>query len=386
MELGSRALFPDLGAFAYLNHAAIAPPSTLVRDAVGAWLHRYAVEGVSAFPAANEQRASLKHKLSRIVGCQPEDLAMTSGTSQGLIDIATCLRLEGRGVLGFQGEFPANVTPWQRVAEVTLLPQEGLDDAALLDGLDAALDAGGIGLVAVSAVQFSTGRVMPLAAIAERAHAAGALVCVDAIQALGVMPFDATALGVDFVAGGAHKWLMGAEGTGFLYARPEALDRLEPRIASWLSHEQPLGFLLEGHGHLDYERPIRRSIDFLEGHSQNVLGSVALEAAIDPLLALGIDAIQEHVRAYDARLEEGLVERGFTSLRAPDSASGTLSLQTPAGVDVIALGHALSRLGVSVSTPDGKLRCSPHWPNALDEVPRVLEAFDTALAQVHDES
>lgn len=385
MTLGSRALFPDLAAFAYLNHAAISPPSTRVCDAVASWLTRYAVAGVGAFPAAMEQRASLKAKLSTLLGCGPQDLAMTSGTSQGLIDVASCLPLrKGDRIVCFTSEFPANVTPWRQAIDaaegaLTFVPQEGESDEAVLEGLEQALKPGGVQLVAVSAVQFSTGRVMPLAEITKLAQEHGALVCVDAIQALGVMPFDVAELGVDFVAGGGHKWLMGVEGSGFLYARPDVLDRLEPRVASWLSHEEPLGFLLEGPGHLDYDRPIRHSIDFLEGHSQNVLGAVALEAALDLLLELGIDTIQAHVRGYNDALEDGLVGRGFTSLRAPGCQSGTLAVEPPPDVDVIELAHALSEHGVSVSTPDGKLRCSPHWPNDLAEVPRVLEVFDAVL-------
>jgi len=384
-RLGSRDLFPDLAPFAYLNHAAISPPSDPVRQAVSTWLQRYAAVGVGAYAGAAEQRASLKCKLAGLIGCEPSDLALTSATSHGIIDLAAALRFRPADtVLCYTGEFPANVTPWQQAAQaagasVRFLPQEGLSDDAVLTGLEAELSRAPIRLIAVSAVQFSTGRAMPLAAITQLAHAHGALVCVDGIQGIGVMPIDLSALGVDFVASGAHKWLMGLEGVGFVYIRPDRLPELDPTPTSWLSHEDPLGFLLEGPGKLRYDRPIRKSADFLEGHSGNAIGCAALEAAIDLLLAIGVPRIQAHVRAYNDAMEAGLVDRSFTSLRPADSPTGTLSLLPPEGIEVVPLAHQLAELGVSLSTPDGKLRISPHWPNALDEVPRVLQIVDGVL-------
>ena len=382
--LGSRALFPHLEARAYLNHASVSPPSTLVREAIDATLQTYAERGVGAFMPAVEQRRRLKGKLAGLLGCAAEDLAFTGSTNRGLIDLSICLPFSrGDRILGFDKEFPANITPWQRAAAATgatleLLPQEGLDDDAVLEHLERALSAGNVRLVAVSAVQYSTGRAMPLAAITQRAHAHGALVAVDGIQAVGVAPIDVTALGIDFLSGGAHKWLMGLEGAGYVYAAPHAVGQLQPRTAGWLSYENPVDFLLQGAGRLDYDKPIRSTIDFFEGHSSNTLGFAALEASIDAILHLGIDAIHAHVDDYNDALEDGLVGRGFRSLRTP-ARSGTLSVRAPDGVDPIALNTALGARGISASAPDGILRFSPHWPNHVDEVPLVLHAVDAAL-------
>ena len=384
--LGSRSLFPDLEPFSYLNHAAIAPPSQPVLEAMNGWLRRYAAVGVGVFPEIVEQRESLKQKLGVLIGCAAERLALTSATSHGLIQIASCLKLEPEDVIVcFEGEFPANVTPWQqgakaRGASVRMLPQEGLSDEEVLAGLRGLLETTKVRLVAVSLVQFSTGRVMPVAAICKLAHAYGARVCVDGIQGIGVMPVDVAELQVDFLCSGAHKWLMGLEGVGFVYIRPGAEHELEPRQASWLSHENALSFLFEGAGELRYDRPFLKGAGFLEAHSGNAIGCVALEAAVDLLLELGVPQIQAHVRLYNDRLEAGLIERGFLSLRAVGSGSGTLSMQTPAGVDVLELGRRLGEGGVSVSTPDGKLRMSPHWPNPLSEVPRVLALVDALVS------
>ena len=154
-----------------------------------------------------------------------------------------------------------------------------------------------------------------------------------------------------------------------------------PRIAGWLSHEQGLRFLFEGEGHLRYDRPIRRRADWLEIGAQNAVGFAALEASVDILLELGTPQIHHHIQAWLDQLEPGLLERGFTSLRAadPQARSGILSVRAPEGRDLLALSRSLNQQGIAITTPDGKLRFSPHWPNSPSEVERVLDAVDASL-------
>ncbi|NCG21437.1 MAG: aminotransferase class V-fold PLP-dependent enzyme [Rhodobacterales bacterium] len=380
--LGSRALFPDLEARAYLNHAAVSPPSQPVQAAVAQWMSHYGRLGLGAVHGAMEQRAALKSRVADLLGCAASDVALSGSTNRGLLDLSSCIPFKtGDRILCFDGEFPANITTWMCAAQATgalveRLPQAELNDADLLSVVERALNQGGVRLIAVSAVQFSTGRAMPLKGLCDLAHAHGAEVCVDAIQALGVMPLNVVELGIDYLATGGHKWLMGIEGVGFVYAAPHRVSSLNRRIAGWLSHENPVGFLLDGPGHLDYDRPFRDDIGFLEGHSMSVLGCVAVEAGIQLIQALGVPQIQAHVRAYNDALEVGLVQRGFTSLRLPGSPAGTLSVLPPKGATSVAWTERFNAAGISMSGPDGKLRFSPHWPNALDEVSMVLDVID----------
>jgi selenocysteine lyase/cysteine desulfurase len=231
----------------------------------------------------------------------------------------------------------------------------------------------------VSAVAFQTGLALPLADIAAVAARRGAQVCVDAIQAAGVVPLDLPALGVDYAAGGAHKWLMGVEGAGWLWIRPGRAAELRPALAGWLSHEDPVSFLAEGReGLLRYDRPLRRDASVFEGSSMASAAQAGLDAALDAVLALGVPAIRDHVQAFHDRLAPGLAARGFDVLRevSPARRSGILAARPPPGADAAALRRALEERGVAVAIPDGRVRFAPHWPNALDEVPIVLEALD----------
>lgn len=386
--LGSRALFPDLEPRVYLNHAGLSPAALPVRAAVTAVLDDLAARGADAFLDWMAQRERLRARLAALVGSRTEDIALTGGTGRGLIDVSSCIEWRaGDRIICFAGEFPANVTPWQRAAaangmRVELLPLTGFADGSG-DGLarvEAALRQGGVALVAVSAVQFQTGLRMPLRALAALCRRHDALLSVDAIQAAGAVPLDMEAEQFDILATGTHKWLMGLDGFGFAAIGPRALARMQPRIAGWLSHEDPVRFLFEGPGELRYDRPIRRSADFLEVGAWPTVGFAALEAAVDMLQHLGIGAIHRHIQDWHDVLEPELQARGFESLRAPlpDARSGLLCLRPPAHLAHGALHAELERRGIACANPDGHLRFSPHWPNHPREVPLVLDALDDA--------
>lgn len=387
-RLGDRSLFPALESAAYLNHAAISPHSLAVQRAVHAVTDDYARRGSDAFLSWHAERNRLRGLLARLIGAGVEDIALVANTTRGVADIAMCLPWRpGERVLLFTGEFPANVTPWQRAAELFRLELEFLPLADYLAdagrGLQRLREAlrRPTRLVAVSAVQFSSGLRMPLTEMSALCHEAGAELFVDAIQALGVCPLDVGASGIDYLSAGSHKWMMGSEGLACLYIRRELVGSLVPRSAGWLSHENGLDFLFAGAGHLRHDRQIRRSADFVEGGAYNTIGCAALAAALDQILALGVPAIFEHVQTYLDELERGLRARGFTSLRAAHHAqrSGILSVLPPEPGDVIDLQHALVERGIPCATPDGVLRFSPHWPNAHAEIPGVLAAVDAAL-------
>lgn len=384
-QLGSRLEFPDLKDQAYLAHAGISPLSTPLVKAISDLAQSLACQGAGAIGLILEMRQRLHQKLGQLLQCSPQDLALTPGTSWGVLAIAQNFpwRSQDR-VLLFGGEFPTNVTPWQQAAlqhslQLTYLEAEDFRQPKGLELLEKELKQG-VRLLAVSAVQFQSGLRMPLGAIVELAHRYGCEVFVDAIQACGVLPLAPQQLGIDYLAGGAHKWLMATEGCGFLYVAPERQKALRRHWSAWLSHQDPIRFLFEGPGELRYDRPLRDEIQALELGSSSAFSQVALEASLTLLLELGIDRIFEHVQHYLDALEPGLLELGLRSQRCPQARSGILSMELPEGLKAAPVAAQLRELGIHVSTPDGLLRMAPHWPNCPQrEIPAVLEAFSRVL-------
>lgn len=388
-RLGDRSLFPALEARAYLAHAAVSPPSSAVLAAVARCLEVYSRHGIRGAIEELSHKAEVRTRAAQLLGCSARQVGFVQSTSAGATIIARSIRFrKGERVLLFDGEFPANVTPFRLAAEelgldVVTLPVASFarSDEEGLFAVEREL-ARGLRLVAVSAVQFQTGLRMPIAALATLCHAHGAELFVDAIQALGVVPLDVLNTGVDYLVAGGHKFLMGLEGAGILYIGDSALAQLSLGMAGWTGHEDAFRFLNEGPGALRYDRPIVRTASFVEQGAQSVVGLAALGASLATLLTLGTQAIFVHVTDYLDQLEPALVALGCESVRAPERGrqSGSLSVRLPAGKVLAEVARKLLAQGVYASTPDGLLRFAPHFANSLEEVPLVASALQHALA------
>lgn len=391
VQLGSRALFPRLGAAAYLAHAAISPASSRVEARVMQEVRLVAERGLGAIGVLLETAEEARTIFAALIGAAPEEIAVLANTSTAAAAIATAIPWRaGDRIVLFEDEFPANVTPWQAAAtrhglEVVHLPSAPFakSHAAGLEQVQRELRRGGVRLVAVSAVQFQTGLAMPVAELGALARQHGAELFVDAIQAVGARPIDVVTSGAHYLAAGAHKWLMGQLGTAFLWVDAEAAKGLAPAVVGWTSHESPDAFLIGPASELTIDRPLRRGARVFEAGVLNHLGLAAAAAGMGPILELGTRAIHDHVQDYHDRVEPALVELGFRSLRAaePAARSAILALSPPRGVDAAAFSRQLGEQGVGTSAPCGYLRIAPHWPNAADELDAVLEAVRTALSK-----
>lgn len=385
VELGSRFLFPDLKPSIYLAHAGVSPLSRPVVAAVEQVSRQLATQGMGAIPEILALRRRLKGQLASLLDCRDEDLALMPGTSWGILAVAQNLDWKSQDrVLLVAGEFPTNITPWQQAAHQYGLELDYLQASVLLEEeglkkLEAHLQAG-VRLLAISAVQFQSGWAMPIARLSQLCHAYGCQIFVDAIQACGIVPLSVQEWQVDYLAGGAHKWLMGSEGCGFLYVHPQARESLQQHWSAWLSHQEPVSFLLGSPGQLRYDRPLQSLPASLELGSSSALSQAALSASLELLLELGVETMFAHVQNYLDQVEGPLESMGFKSLRRLQAPSGILALRPPPGVEAGVLAARLGRSGVEVSTPDGLVRLAPHWPNCPQrEVGDLLEAFKNSL-------
>ena len=380
---GSRALFPHLEHRIYVNHASVGPLPTPAMDAMTNVMVQQATHGVSAMVEFHQDVGTTRTVAASLMGVPADNIAVMGSTSAAISAVAASIPWKpGDRIVLFRGEFPANTTPWQQAAARYGLELAWLDADAFrtdqgLAELETVLQAGRVRMVAVSAVQFNTGLRMPVEAMGERAHAHGAAIFVDAIQAVGSTPIDATHL--DYVATGGQKWLMGPPGTGLLYASD--WSSLEATLAGWLSHEDALAFLWGDAEQLRYDRPIQVGPAALEGGTLNFAGLAGLTAAMRIINAHGVDAIHAHANRWNDLLEPHLLERGFTSVRSavPEQRSAMLCVRPPKGMHAGAINETLQAAGVCASTPDAHIRFSPSWPNAFSEIDAVVAAISDAV-------
>ena len=252
------------------------------------------------------------------------------------------------------------------------MPQQ--DGRVLLDRLARAVDAR-TAAVSVSFVQFLSGFRIDVGAVAQLCREHDALCVIDAIQGLGVFPLDVEALGVDFLAADAHKWLLGPEGVGIGYVSPRAQQRIEQALEGWFSLEEPFDFF-------NVEQPLKQSAARYEEGAYNVAGLHGMVGSLELLLEAGPDELARRILLLTDRLCEGLRSIGWSVLspRETEAEKSGIVLCTRAGEDFGTLRQRLEQAGIAVSIRDGKLRIAPHGYNTPEEIDRVVEVLGRVVA------
>lgn len=255
-------------------------------------------------------------------------------------------------------------------AEVVVVPTDDgvhVDTQRLVDAIDERT-----AFVNVSHVLFKSAYVHDIAAIAERSRAVGAVTAVDGYQAVGVIPVDVKALGVDVYVGGCKKWLCGGPGAAFLWVRPGLRRRLEPRLTGWVAHARPFDFAPQ----LDRRDDAWR---FLNG-TPDIPALYAASAGLELVNQVGVAAIRAKSERQTARLLALADARGIrcTTPRDPARRGGTVALDVEHGYEV---SRGLKALDVLCDyRPGAGVRLSPHFYTRDDELDAAVESVVEILS------
>jgi selenocysteine lyase/cysteine desulfurase len=357
--------------YVYLNHAAAGVlPQSSVRQ-IERFVAEHAERGVLGTFPYDLQLEGYRERIGAYIGASGNDIALVTNTSAGANLVATALPWsEGDEVLLCDDEFPANVIPWlalrRRGVVLRLLPArpERLTPERLQRELSPKTK-----VVTLSWVAYADGYRHDVRGLADVAHRAGALLCVDAMQGAGVLPIDVRAFDVDALYAGAPKWLMGLHGTGFVYLAPRLAERCAPAMPGWRSMSDMWDFH-------NYDQPFADAVMRFEGGTPNVVGALSLAAAIELFERSGPAAIAGHALGLTDRFCDGLVELGAVihSPRGPECSSAIVTFSIP-GSDSIALGKALEEEGIVTTYRNTGIRISPHGYNTAEEMDTVLRSL-----------
>ncbi len=362
-----RDRFPILEHTTYLiNHSLGAMPAA-AEERVREYARTWAERGIRAWGEGWwTMPLTVGDQIGRIVGAPPGTVCMHQNVSIAEAIVLSCFQESDRNRIVYEAaNFPSVRYVYQAQKHLDVVVCETLDE--LLDAIDERTL-----LVPVQHVLFKSGEIQDVDAIVARAHDVGALVVLDAYQSAGAVPLDVTALGVDFAVGGSVKWLCGGPGAGWLYVRPDLIERLEPAYTGWQAHARPFAFEPE----LEYAEGIAR---FLTG-TPNVPALYAATAGYDLIEEIGV----ERIRANSLRQTERLIRegeaRGF-DVRSPREASkrgGTVTLHVP---DFEAVHKELGERQVLCDfRPDAGIRLGPHYFNADEDILRALDEIAGILA------
>jgi selenocysteine lyase/cysteine desulfurase len=363
-----RHRFPVFERRVYINSCSQGALSDSVRAAYDRYLADWDEHG-APWEYWVGQLEAVRRSVAGLIGADEEEVAVTTSVSAGLSAVASGLRFDrGRSkVLVSDFEFPTVGQIWHaqepRGALVEHVPAEP-DGTIPLERFEAAIDEQ-TALVAVTHVCFRNGSRMDVKGVAEIAHERGALVFLDAYQAVGSLPVEVHELDCDFLAAGVLKYLLGSAGLGFLYCRRELVGQIAPTATGWFADRDI--FQMDIH---DYSpAPTARRF---ESGTPPIPAIYAGIAGIELMREIGIAETEAHVRELTAILRDGLDELGarVVTPRAPEQHGALICV---ASTDAEALVGELAKEGVVTSSRDGNLRISAHCYNTAEDVRTVLD-------------
>lgn len=372
MNEAIRSLFPVTENYVYMNHAAVSPLSTRVRDAMAALNDDVLRNGAVHYADWLRVYEDVRLSAARLVNARAHEIAFMRNTSDGISAVANGINWrEGDTVVGCNVEFPSNVYPWMRLAEERgielkqAIERDGrIDPDELLSLVDDRTR-----VVAISWVQFASGFRSDLARIGRFCRERDIIFMVDAIQGLGGLKLDVERDYVDAFAADAHKYLLGPEGSALLYVSDRVIDRIKPTTIGWTS-------VKDYENYLDYKLDYREGALRFECGTLNTAGVYGLGAAINLFLEVGPEKIEEHLLGLSDHLAEELKAKGYDviSSRQKGETSGIITC-THERHSLSSLHRLLLSKRFITARREGRLRISPHFYNTREEVDALIDAL-----------
>jgi selenocysteine lyase/cysteine desulfurase len=379
-----RAETPGTAHRIHLNNAGAALMSRRTITALTDHLELEAsIGGYEASDRAADAIEATYAGMARLLGAGRAEIALfDNSTHAWTAGFAAIPFRPGDRILTGRAEYGSNVLSYLQAAERTgaelvVVPNDehgAIDLAALESMVDERTK-----LIGLTYVPTFGGLVNPAAEVGRIARAAGALYLLDATQAAGQFPVDVTELGCDLLSGTGRKFLRGPRGTGFLYVRTDALDRLEPAVveigsATW-----------DGDRGYTWAEGAQR----FETWERSGMNLVGFGAAVEQALELGLDAIGERAVGLGSRLRDQLA--ALPKVRTHDQGAATCAIVTVTvdGVppEDVQAALAAADINVTLTVPDDDpldteerglpslVRLSPHYYNTEAELDRAVEVI-----------
>jgi selenocysteine lyase/cysteine desulfurase len=365
-----RHRFPILERLVYVNSCSQGALSDAVQAAYADYLRDWDEQG-APWEYWVERAERARASFAGLVNADADEVAVTTSLSAGVSALLSGLRFEGErtGIVVSDFEFPTvgQIAHAQELRGRRVVHVPEAEDATIpLERFDEAIDET-TALVAVTHVCYRNGSRVDVEGVVELAHERGALVLLDSYQAAGAIPVDVRALGVDFLAAGTVKYLLGSAGLAFLYCRRELVERIRPTSTGWFADEDIFEMDI-----YDYSpSATARRFEFGTPPIPSIYAGIA---GIELVKEIGVAETERHVRGLTALLVEGVDGLGgrLATPRDPERRGPLVAI---ASKDEHALVAALAADGIVTSSRDGNLRVSPHAYNSAEDIEALLGAL-----------
>ena len=365
-----RDLFPIMEERAYLFSGGMAPASTPMLTALEHHLAALAHRTGDLYPSFMDETRALRELFAELMGADEDEIVVNDSTSAGSSLAVSLIDPKPGGNVVFDGfPYPSSVYPWMLPPRDVLERRfvEPRDGLIHLEDMEQAIDDDTVA-VSVSHITPAQGFRHDLGALAQIAHARGALLLIDGAQSAGALNIDLHASGVDFFATTAMKWLLGTAGVGFFYVAKRHLER-QPPTAGWVSTTRT-----------DMEElRLLPSAERFQLGMPNLMGVAACLPGIEILLETGMETVEKHVLDLTQYCIDGLLERGITvrTPRDPARRAGVIAAEID---EAEALQAFLTARGVDTYFLRNLFRVDPHIFNDRSDIDRLLAGIDAFRA------
>ena len=304
---------------------------------------------------------------AQFIHASPEEVAIVTSASAGINSVASALNFrERQKVVMGEFEFPTMGHIWLaqrgRGAQVQFVSAEG--NHIPVANYEKTVDRNTL-IVPLTHVCFKNGFRSEVSAVTQIAHHSGALVMLDDNQDCGTRPVDVKALDLDFLVTGTLKYLLGAPGLAFMYARKELISSLVPTVTGWFAQTNPFAFDPQ---HFDLSLSARR----FESGSPSMPNVYAAVPGFELLREIGMESVADHIKRLAQSLLSSARDVGIRAKTPADSAGPLVVLQCK---DSDLMVQKLAASDIVASNRHDGLRISFHVYNTMDDVKAVAEVL-----------
>jgi selenocysteine lyase/cysteine desulfurase len=370
--------FPSAKNFVYLNAANVALMYSGAEKCIQDWFKDVALNGSNNFNEDAEHNVFevLHLAAARLINTSSENISAGSSATELLSSLAWAVSpTKDQNVVSTRIVFPSTVYPWQRVANSTGCEVRLANDNNNFVNVDDIIDLidQNTKVVCVSHVEFSNGQAFDLDLLSQAAHEHDALFVVDATQSAGVIPIDVKKTPIDVLVAGAYKWLCGPFGAAFMYITSELLDKLEPGLVGFRSHENMWDL---NASRLEYSKDAKK----FEFSTMAFGCAIGLARSIDYLNTIGVKNIFDYNMQLCDILIEGLQSRNAVINSPLDKKNGSSIITAYFdGVDTETIIKSLKAAQIFVSNRAGSIRFSPHLYNNDIDIETTLTELDNII-------
>jgi selenocysteine lyase/cysteine desulfurase len=370
--LGVRADFPITTECTYLNTAYIAPIPRQVVAAGTTYLEFKARRPIDVHKDLLAVDDTVRAQFARLVNATPDEIGLLFSTGEGENVIANGLDLQAGDNVVLSGlNYPIPFLVYRNLEATRGIE---LRIAKHRNGVVAASDLEPLvdrrtRVVSVAWVSHMNGFRHDMRAIADLAHAHGAVCYADAVQAVGMFPIDVRAAGVDALCCGTYKWLLAGFGVAPFYIRPELMERLRlDRFGEFqIVRELP-----------EHRYELKKTASRFDYDSRAFGAVFQLGAGLSYLEKVGVSNIEQHTVGLAQRLYDGLAKQGYRMFTPPGNRSSIVTHYATKPMEDV--GAAFRAANIEVSVEDnrnqpqyGTVRISTALFNTQDEVDQCLE-------------